>query len=122
MDNMQELTEDMLANMLDEIRNLDYQAGRIEEMVGTLQQHTGVYVQLFDALNALESLQTDMAKPRLDSQASDHNAYMVMSLLGLAAFIAVLCLISRRLNRGIAFALVMVFSQAVLFNILADRA
>jgi hypothetical protein len=149
MENTQKLSEDMLATMLDKVQTLGHQAGRFEEMAGMLQQLTGVRAQLLDAvklmnvdtprpqvgtevhaqlrkaidtLKALKALKADLPKPQMDSQASDHHAYTIMSLLGLAAFIAVLCLISRRLNQGVAFALVLVFSQAVLFNILADQA
>jgi hypothetical protein len=83
---------------------------------------TEVHEQLRTAIDTLKALKADIPKPQLDFQASDHHAYTIMWILGLAAFIAVLCLISRRLNQGIAFALVLVFSQAVLFNILADQA
>jgi hypothetical protein len=146
MDNTQKLSKDMLATMLDKVQTLGHQAGRFEEMAGMLQQVTSVHARLLDAVklmdvdtskpqmgtevhehlrkavDTLNALKADIPKPQLDFQSFDHHAYTIMSMLGLAAFIAVLCLISRRLNQGIAFALVLVFGQAVLFNILADQA
>jgi hypothetical protein len=146
MDNTQKLSGDMLATMLDKVQTLGHQAGRFEEMSGMLQQVTGVHARLLDAVklmniytpkpqmgtevqenlrkavDTLNALKADIPKPQLDFQSSNHHAYTIMSLLGLAAFIAVLCLLSRRLNQGVAFALVLLFSQAVLFNILADQA
>jgi hypothetical protein len=106
----------MLATMLDKVQTLGHQAGRFEEMVGMLQRLTGVRAQLLDAvklmnvdtprpqvgtevhaqlrkandtLKALKALKADLPKPEMDSQASDHHVYTIMSLLGLAAFIAV---------------------------------